>query len=200
MPKSDTSNPIDGPSFQAARYRPNWIAAVLFFVAGAFLSVALIDYDPQQVGLPFRSTQVIGKNLMGWIGADAAWLLLFTVGVSTWLLPVFLIWLLYISVRNSKHLTGGRAVAMLLACVTFAGLAAMFRDAVWASDYFPFGYGGYVGRMLYHHLLADALGPFGSGLILSTVYAGSLLVVFVRDIGGEFEKIFAGFTAWRAAR
>jgi S-DNA-T family DNA segregation ATPase FtsK/SpoIIIE len=200
MRKSDTSNPIDGPSFQAARYRPNWAAAILFFVAGAFLAVALIDYDPMQVGAPFRSTAVAGKNLMGWVGADASWLLLFTVGVSTWLIPVFFVWLLYISVRNSKHLTGGRAVAMLVASVTFAGLAAMFRDAGWASDYFPFGYGGYVGYLIYHKALADALGPFGSGLILSTLYAGSLLFVFVRDIGGEFEKIFANFTAWRAAR
>ncbi|MBL9200668.1 MAG: DNA translocase FtsK [Opitutaceae bacterium] len=200
MRKSDTSNPIDGPSFQAARYRPNWAAAAMFFVAAAFLAVALIDYDPMQVGAPFRSTTAIGKNLMGWIGADAAWLLLFTVGVSTWLIPVFFIWLLYISVRNSRHLTGGRAVAMLVACVTFAGLAAMFRESRWGSDYFPCGYGGYAGRWIYHSALADALGPFGSGLILATFYAGSLLFVFVRDIGGEFEKIFANFTAWRAAR
>lgn len=197
MRKSDTSNPIDGPSFQAARYRPNWAAATLFFIAGAFLAVALIDYSPDQVG-QFRSTVATGKNLMGWLGADAAWLLLFTVGVSTWLIPVFFVWLLYISVRNSKHLTGGRAIAMLVACITFAGLAAMFRDV--ASDYFPFGCGGYVGRWLYTYLLADALGPFGSGLILSTLYAASLLFVFVRDIGGEFEKIFSNFTAWRAAR
>ena len=91
MPKSDTTNPIGGPSFQGPRYRPNWIAALFFFMVGAFLSVALFDYDPVQVGLPFRSTAIGDKNMMGWIGADASWILLFSIGVSAWLLPVFLL-------------------------------------------------------------------------------------------------------------
>ena len=55
----------------------------------------------------------------------------------------------------------------------------MFSTATWGSDYFPFGYGGYVGRLLYHKLLADALGPFGSGLILGTIYCGALLFILV---------------------
>ncbi len=200
MPKSDTSNPIGGPSFQGPRYRPNWIAALLFFIAGAFLSVALLDYDPVQVGLPFRSTAIGDKNMMGWIGADAAWILLYAIGTSTWLLPVFMLWMLYVSVRNSKHLTGTRTVAMIVACIAFAGLAAMFRDGKWGSDYFPNGYGGLIGRMLYNRFLEDALGTFGSGLILATLYAGALLMIFLRDIGAEFEKIFTNFSAWRADR
>ena len=200
MPKSDTTNPIGGPSFQGPRYRPNWIAALAFFVAGAFLSVALLHYDPVQVGLPFRSTAVGDKNMMGWIGADASWILLYAVGASAWLLPVFMLWMLYVSVRNSKHLTGTRMIAMVVACISFAGLAAMFRDGKWGSDYFPNGYGGLVGRMLYHQFLAEALGTFGSGLILATLYAGGLLMIFLRDIGAEFEKMFSNFSAWRADR
>jgi DNA segregation ATPase FtsK/SpoIIIE, S-DNA-T family len=198
MPKSETSNSNAGPSFQGPRYRPNWIAALLCFVAGAFLTVALIDYNPSQVD--FLNTSVTGKNLMGWMGADATWLLLWTFGVSTWLVPVFLLWMLYVSLRNSKHLSGTRAVAMLIACVAFAGLAAMFGKADFGSDYFPFGYGGYVGKWLYHTLMADALGPFGSGLILGTIYGGALLFIFLRDIGAEFEKFFSSISAWRAER
>ena len=200
MPKSETSNSNTGPSFQGPRYRPNWVGALLCFVAGAFLTVALVDYDPLQVGLPFRSTTVAAKNLMGWLGADAAWILFFSIGVSTWLVPVFLIWMLYVSVRNSKHLSGTRTIAMIIACASFAGLSAMFDAVKWGSDYFPFGYGGYLGRLLYQKLLADALGPFGSGLIFGTVYAGALLFIFLRDIGAEFEKFASNFSAWRAER
>ncbi len=200
MPKSETSNSNTGPSFQGPRYRPNWVAALLCFVSGAFLGVAVLDYDPNQVGLPFRSTAAIGRNLMGWLGADSIWILLFSVGVSTWLVPIFLFWMLYVSVRNSKHLSGTRTIAMTVACVAFASLAAMFQEERWGSDYFPFGYGGYIGRSIYHHVMADALGPFGSGLILGTIYAGALLFVFLRDIGAEFEKAIAGFSAWRANR
>ncbi|MDO8540239.1 MAG: DNA translocase FtsK [Opitutaceae bacterium] len=200
MPKSESSNPNGGPSFQAARYRPNWFAALIFFFLGAFLTVALVDYAPAQVGLPFRSTAVTDKNLMGWLGADTAWVLLYSVGVSTWLLPVYLFWMLIVSVRNSRHLTGTRTVAMLIAAVAFAAIASMFHDVKWASDYFPRGYGGFVGVTLYHRLLADAVGPFGSGLLLGTVYCGTQLFIFTRDIGSEFEKMVMNFGAWRAER
>jgi S-DNA-T family DNA segregation ATPase FtsK/SpoIIIE len=72
--------------------------------------------------------------------------------------------------------------------------------AKWGSDYFPRGFGGWVGASLYHRLLADALGPFGSALIFGTVYVGALLFIFTRDISGEFEKMFHNFGAWRAER
>jgi S-DNA-T family DNA segregation ATPase FtsK/SpoIIIE len=198
MPKPETSNPNDGPSFQAPRYRPNWIAALLCFAFGAFLLVALLWYDPAQS--TFRGTATIGKNPAGVIGANSVWALLYSIGASTWLIPLFLFWMLYISVRNSKHLTGTRAVAMFIACISVAGGLAMFNEPKWGSDYFPHGYGGLVGVTLYHRLLADALGPFGSGLIFGTFYFGSLLFIFTRDIGAEFEKIFSGFHAWRAER
>src|SRR5690606_25139919 len=48
MPKRETSNPNNGPSYQAPRYRPNWVAAVVCFVLGAWLTVALVDYAPSQ--------------------------------------------------------------------------------------------------------------------------------------------------------
>jgi DNA segregation ATPase FtsK/SpoIIIE, S-DNA-T family len=206
MPKSETSNTNSGPSFQGPRYRPNWFSALICFVIGAFLAVALIDYDPNQVG-HFRSTSAIGKNLMGWVGADAVWVLLYAIGVSAWLLPVFFTWMLYVSVRNSKHLSGTRAIAMIIACISFAGVAAMFDPmrwgldpTKWGSDYFPKGFGGLVGFSVYHRFLADALGPFGSGLILGTIYGGALLFVFLRDTGAEFEKIISNFSTWRANR
>ena len=72
--------------------------------------------------------------------------------------------------------------------------------AKWGSDYFPRGFGGWVGAALYHRLLADALGPFGSALIFGTVYIGAQLFIFTKDIGGEFEKIFHNFGTWRAER
>ena len=60
MRKSETSNPNAGPSFQAARYRPNWFAALICFAAGAYLLVALVTYDPGQSG--FRTSTPVLKN------------------------------------------------------------------------------------------------------------------------------------------
>ena len=198
MSKSETSNSNDGPSFNAPRYRPNWGAALVCFLLGAYLSVALVAYDPAQSG--FHTTNPTAKNPVGWLGANAVWAQLYAVGFSTWLVPIFLIWMLYIAIRSSKHLTAGRTIAMILACVTLAGLTAMFKDAKWGSDYFPNGPGGLVGVMLYHRLLEDALGPVGSFLLLCTVYVGALLFIFTKDIGTELEKILTNFGAWRAER
>ncbi len=207
MSKSETSNPNDNPSFQAPRYRPNWIATLVLLFVVAFLSVALLDYSPAQVGSPFRSTEAAAQNLAGWIGSDTVWVLLYALGASTWLMPFLFIWLLYLAVRSSRHLTSGRSVAMIVACVTCAGLAAMFDTLKWGSDplkwgsdYFAKGLGGLIGSMLYHRLLANSLGAFGSGLLLSLVYCGALLIVFTKDIGSEIEKIFANLSAWWASR
>ena len=198
MPKSETSNPNDGPSFSAPRYRPNWLAALMCFLFGAYLTVALVAYDPAQSS--FRGTNPTLKNPVGWLGANAVWAQLYAIGVGAWLVPIFILWMLYIALRSSKHLTSGRTVSMLLACVMCSGLAAMFKDAKWASDYFPNGPGGLVGVMLYHRLLEDALGAFGSGLLLGTIYCGALLFIFTKDIGTELEKMFTNFGAWRAER
>ncbi len=198
MSKSETSNPIDGPSFQGPRYRPNWFAALVCFALGAFLLVALVAYEPAQSA--FHTTGPTLKNPAGKYGANTVWAMLYTIGISTWLVPFFLLWILFVSVRNSKHLNGTRAFAMVAACISLAGLLAMLNEAKWGSDYFPHGYGGLVGVTLYHRVMADALGPFGSGLIFGTLYAGSLLFIFSRDIGAEFEKMTTGFHAWRLER
>ena len=126
MPKSETSNPNDGPSFQGQRYRPNWFEAVTCFILGSFLTVALVDYEPTQVGA-LRSTAATAKNLMGWVGADTVWILLFSIGISTWLLPIFLFWMLYVAMRNARHLVVTRVIAMLVAAVALASIAAMFQ-------------------------------------------------------------------------
>ncbi len=198
MPKSETSNPNDGPSFQAPRYRPNWLAALFCFAFGAFLLAALVTYNPAQSG--FHTMPPTQKNPAGIWGANSVWALLYTIGFSTWLVPFFLLWMLYVSLRSSKHLTGTRTIAMIFACISLAGLTAMLKDAKWGSDWYPNGYGGLIGRTLYHGLLANALGPFGTGLILGTIYAGSLLFIFTKDIGAEFEKILANISHWRADR
>jgi DNA segregation ATPase FtsK/SpoIIIE, S-DNA-T family len=197
MPKSETSNSNDGPSFQAPRYRPSWLAAIISFMCGAYVTVALVAYDPGQTR--HITTTPTGKNPVGWIGAETVWAALTTAGASAWLLPIFLFWIVYLAVRNARHLTTSRYLAMLFAVISLAALAAMFRDEGWKSNYFPNGPGGWLGLIIYHRALESALGGFGSGLLLGTVYAACLLFVFTRDIGAELEKILANYHAWRAA-
>src|SRR5687767_4821798 len=104
MRKSETSNPNGGPSYHAPRYRPNWPMALICFALGIFLLAALVMYDPAQSS--FKTTTPTLKNPAGIWGANSIFAMLFAIGASTWLVPCFLLWMLYVSVRNSKHLTG----------------------------------------------------------------------------------------------
>jgi S-DNA-T family DNA segregation ATPase FtsK/SpoIIIE len=197
MPKSETSNSNVGPSFQAPRYRPNWSAAVICFVLGPCLTVALVDYQANQA--TFNTTHVTATNIVGKFGANSVWCMLWTIGVTTWLIPVFLFWMLYVAVRHPRRLSGARFGAMLVATISLSGIAAMFTS-IKPSEYFPQGAGGFVGRELYQRALEDAMGPFGSGLLLWTLYLCSLVFIFSKDFGAELERYLAAFHAWRDAR
>src|SRR5271155_4510412 len=102
MPKSDSSNSNSGPSYSGPRYRPNWLAALICLVLGTYLFVALIDYEPAQSTLV--STARPTRNMVGWLGADAVWVLMYTIGLSTWLIPFFLYWMFYVAIRNARRL------------------------------------------------------------------------------------------------
>jgi S-DNA-T family DNA segregation ATPase FtsK/SpoIIIE len=196
MPKSETSNSNGSPSFQGSRHRPNWLVAVLCFVLAPSLTVALIDYAPNQVTL--HSTHATATNIVGTLGANAVWCMLFTVGVSTVLIAILLFWTLYVAIRNSRRLTGMRLLMMLVCIVSLSGLAAMinFNNNAW----FPNGLGGMIGTLVYHRGVSDAIGVFGSGLLLGTIYLSGLVFIFMKDIGGEMERHLASFHAWRDAR
>src|SRR4051812_3362994 len=99
MRKSETSNPIDGPSYKAPRYRPNWFAALVCFILGTYLAMALITYEPTQPTF-VSSGGPHSVNPVGWIGANAVFGLLYTMGASTWFVPIFLFWMLIVAVRN----------------------------------------------------------------------------------------------------
>lgn len=204
MAKFDSSNPNGGPSYQAPRYRPNWILAIVTFVAGSYLLAALISYDPNQV--TFRTTSLVSKNWVGYFGADAVWVFNYSIGGSTWMLMVALFWMCWVSIRNSRHLVATRLVAIAIGLMAFSALLAMFSgllsnfDSLKASELYPKAVGGWIGAFIYRRLLAEALGPFGSGLLLGAIYCSALLFVCTRDIGSEIEKMLTNFTQWRAER
>ncbi len=197
MPKRKTSNPNNGAGFSAPRYRPNWISAVICFVLGSWLTVALADYDPIQSS--FSTTQTVGTNLAGPWGANTSWILFYAIGLSTWLLPFFFLWLLYISIRNSRRLAATRLVAMLVCIITLSGIVAMF-ESFQPSDYFPQAPGGWLGSLIYQGALRDTMGVFGAALLLGTIYLCGLLFIFTKDIGAEIERYIIAFHAWREER
>jgi S-DNA-T family DNA segregation ATPase FtsK/SpoIIIE len=196
MAKSASSN-SNHPSFQAPRYQPHWAVFSLCLLFGLLLSVAFISYDPAQS--PEFTTHPTAKNPVGTFGVWSAYWSLHYVGIATWLIPLFLLWMAYVAIRNSRRLAGTRVLAMLICIVAVTGLAAMWDDNS-TSDYFSGGLGGIVGGLIYQSLLRDSLGVFGAGLLLVMIYAIGLMFIFTKDISAEFEKFANGFSAWRENR
>jgi DNA segregation ATPase FtsK/SpoIIIE, S-DNA-T family len=217
MAKAESSNPKDkdAPSFDGARHRPHWLAAFTCLVIGILLLVALCDYDPAQSVM----TQVAGKNevvngvqqqfavkpgaapnLVGVIGAEFSWWAYDLLGILTWLIPTFLLWMTYIYLRSARSLAGTRFIAMLCCIISLAALAPMQETFFTNSAVFTAGPGGVIGGLIYHDILKDSLGVFGAALILGTVYLLGMLFIFTRDISAEFGRLMHNLAEWWARR
>lgn len=216
MPKGETSNRKDtDPSFEAPRHRPQWLAALFCFVLGVLFLVALIDFEPAQSAWhqSAATTAVINgqiqtvpakgavaPNAVGVIGAEVSWWSYHLLGATTWFLPAFLLWMSYVYLRSGRRLAGLRYTAMLLSVVAACGLLAMQDWFFLDRQVFTEGPGGLAGKFLYATVLRDSIGPFGSGFLLGMAYLASLLFIFTRDIGAEFERLVFNFQEWRRKR
>ncbi|MSU51787.1 MAG: DNA translocase FtsK [Opitutaceae bacterium] len=195
-PESSNSNK-DGPSFQAPRQRPNWFAAIFCFLLGTLMIVAFVDYSPKQS--PWLTTNPTEVNLVGIVGTESSRLSFLSIGISAWLMPVFLLWFFYLALRNARRLVGTRLTTMGVCLTVGSGLMAMF-ESFKPSQYYPQGLGGMFGRFIYEQALKDTLGTFGTALLLGTLYVACLLFIFTRDVATELEKILAAVQNWREAR
>ncbi|HVZ65237.1 MAG TPA: DNA translocase FtsK [Lacunisphaera sp.] len=219
MPKAESSNPKarekDAVSFEGPRHRPHWLAAFVCFVIGVLLLVALIDYEPAQSVM----TQVAGKsevvngvqqlvptntgvkpNLVGVIGAEFCWWSYHLIGVSTWFIPVFLLWMVNVYLRFARVLGGRRFISLACCIVSFAALIDM--QELWFMDkaLFTAGPGGVLGSLIYRDVLRDSLGVFGAGMILGTIYFIGILLIFPNDIAAEIGRMMHAFAEWRQKR
>jgi DNA segregation ATPase FtsK/SpoIIIE, S-DNA-T family len=200
MAKSTSSNSNSGgPSFQPPRYRPRWLVASLCFVLGVLITVALVDFAPEQSEQVTTNPDPANPNLVGRFGSEFSWWSLHIFGASTWLIPAFLLWSSVVALRNAKRLAGTRFTAMVVSITTNAGLWAMW-ESFGKSQYFSEGPGGILGQLVYDDLLKSTLGVFGSALLLTIVSGLGLMFIFTRDITAEFEKAVQAFQAWHEQR
>jgi DNA segregation ATPase FtsK/SpoIIIE, S-DNA-T family len=200
MAKAERSNPKDKdtPSFESPRHRPHWLAAFSCLVVGILLTVAMLDFKPNQSIK--NTTNPTGVNLVGIIGAEFSWWSFYLIGVTSWLLPIFLFWMTYIYLRSARSLAVARLIAMVCCLISFSGLVAMQDTFFTDKNIFTGGAGGVLGNLVYQDVLRDSLGVFGSALILGTVYLLGMLFIFTRDIAAEFARLMNNFAEWRQKR
>ena len=185
--------------------------AVLCFVLGLFLLVAFFDYDPMQyAGNRSGAASIIGKegvavqplavtkeNLVGPFGVYSTYWSYTILGGAAWLIPVFLLLQTYLALRAVRRFVNTRAMVMALAIAAGAGILAMQSWVLGNRQWFPAGPGGWIGGLVYRDGLRQVFGPFGAGVLLFVTYALSMVFIFTRDIGTEFDRALQWFQRWR---
>ena len=199
MPKAESSNPKDSnPSFERPRYRPQWLAAVLCILVALLMTVALVDFIPQQ---SYQNTSNPGsQNLVGLLGSEYCWLSYHFIGGATWLVPIFFYWMTYIYLRRARRLAAMRLLAMVCCIAALSTMAAMQTTIFTDPDVYTKGPGGVLGHLLYDDAFNDILGIFGTALIMGTIYLVGMVFIFTHDIGIEFSKLVQNFHAWQKQR
>jgi S-DNA-T family DNA segregation ATPase FtsK/SpoIIIE len=197
MAKKESSNPKSVPTFQPPRSRGKWGWGVLCFVVAVLLVVSFHDYRPEQ------STQITtnptDQNRVGLFGSVVSFYAFSLIGLSSWLLPLFLIWLSWILVCRAKRVAVSRIFAMLVCIIAFSGLTAMAKNIVDLNIYVQ-GAGGVVGNLIYDKLFADFLGVFGSLIIFLAACGMAWFFVFTRDFGAQVDGFFESINQWKGSR
>jgi S-DNA-T family DNA segregation ATPase FtsK/SpoIIIE len=187
------------PSFEPPRHRPRWVAASAYFLVGLLLSVAFLDFTPEQSRQTGTNFHQVAPNLVGSFGAEFTWWTLHTIGLSLWLIPPFLFLLSYLAVQHAKPFMATRITAMLTCIVTGSALVAMIESFA-KNQYFTEGLGGLLGNLIYQGLFKDTLGVFGTLVLLGITYCLAFVFILVRDIGGECDKLLQALQSWRQER
>ncbi|MDR1789145.1 MAG: DNA translocase FtsK, partial [Opitutaceae bacterium] len=145
-----------------------------------------------------NTSDPVAGNLVGALGAWGAYHAFALLGLSAWLVPVFLLRAAWLALRFPRGLTYWRAIAMLLALLSGAALASMLGLPCDKQTHIR-GPGGFLGEILFNHgargapsgLMGAPLGAFGSALILGLLYLACLVFIFTRDLSAECDKLLA---------
>lgn len=167
---------------------------LLFLLLAIVLSAAFANYAPGQ-DVFFResllkdfiySTDSTSANVCGRVGATFCLVFVSLIGLGLALLLVYIFELAYLCFTKRARLIGwGRVFAMLFCLVSLTAILGMFQmfkeGAIVSSEYFPSGWGGKLGSLLYADLLHPALRFFGSFILLSIIYAFCFVASFAES-------------------
>jgi DNA segregation ATPase FtsK/SpoIIIE, S-DNA-T family len=194
--------------------RPFW--GTFFLVLAVLILVSLAHFEPGQS--PHNTTNIAADNLVGAFGASVAYWSFYILGGAGWLLPFGCFYFSYAFFRFSKHVGIIKIVAVFACLVSAAALLSMQDTLFVDREPYPWGPGGIVGSLIYaptQTLPSDVTAPsraeeevfggimkpwmglFGSGLVLSSIYFLSLIVLLTSNMGEAFQKMFFHFGEWK---
>jgi S-DNA-T family DNA segregation ATPase FtsK/SpoIIIE len=183
-----------------ARSRP--IVALVFFTMAALVFVAVFDYNSEQ----YNSTNPTDSNLVGYFGSFLGFHGYHYLGVSIWLLPLYLLWIgvrFLVQQEPRKRLATSLVAVTSLMCAS--GLAAMVAvgapgDGGVFENQLSNGFGGVIGELIAPTWLLPYIGSFGTFLILMMGFLIGSIIVFTDNLGRFVDFLKNRYHAFLAGR
>lgn len=195
-PSRHIAKPTILPPGTTAFLRQRFIeaAGIVIALAGIAITLALISFHPDDPSLN-AATDAASRNWLAGPGASIADILMQTMGMAAWLLPVtILAWGWQIGKHKGLSRAGARVtllpVALLLSALALAGPKA---DAGWILHA---GYGGITGDMLLAQAVAKAALVFPVHAALIALIAGLLAVLALVGAVGFSTAEWRQFGRW----
>ncbi len=164
--------------------RTDEIIAVVLLALGVLTFLSLVTYNPNDWSLNTAST-LKTQNWVGIFGAISADLMFQTIGLTAYFLPALLVLIAWRFFRyKDLPFSISRSVGYLVFILSFASLAALFGF-----------YGGIVGAFIQLNL-TWLLGNIGAGILLSAIFAASVLMITNLSLDlffGNFSLAWANF-------
>ena len=154
--------------------RSNEIIAVVLLALAVLAFLCLVTYSPNDWSLNTSSTQKT-HNWVGVVGSVIADLLFQTIGLTAYFLPALLILIAWRFFRfKDLPISISRVLGYSLFVVSVSSLAALFGF-----------YGGILGAFCSSNL-AWLLGTIGTGILLTAIFAASVLLITNLSLDGFF--------------
>lgn len=161
------------------------IRGVLLLTLGVLSFAAIVSFELRQ-SFHWVTEAQPGDNLVGIVGANAAYYLFYVIGLAIWLLPFFLLWgsLRSFTARppRKRRLTVGMTLLALLSAAGLMELLSVTGTLQPEESLFrqqlPVGLGGVAGEWIAGRLLHPYMGTFGSTMLLLMGFTiGTLLAI-----------------------
>ncbi len=169
------------PTFEKPRggSRPIW--AAIFFVFALMVLVSLADFHPNQSSR--HNTDPETSNMVGLFGVEIGWWSIAGLGAASWFLPAILFYISFLLFRCPRRLGPVKLTAMTLCVISTSAILGMQQTVFTNRELFFHGPGGVVGDVLFNRLLRDAVGIFGSALVLALLLLLGVLLLVTGDLG-----------------
>ncbi|MFP4069687.1 MAG: DNA translocase FtsK, partial [Opitutales bacterium] len=187
-----------------AQSRPIW--ALLLFTLAILSFVAVLDFDIAQSR---QHTTDPEPNLVGVVGAEFSFWAFHVLGVATWLMPLYLLWVgVRFLIQQDRRRRRFTIIAVIASLICASGLAAMLEETGTMrmeggifERQLSQGVGGVFGEYIATILLQPYIGPFGAFLVLLMGMLIGSIIVFSDNLGKGLDLLqnwYRGFLEKRA--